>query len=231
MQRRRDRRPRGRFPHPHAIPPAAVNDRLGAGHVLQRALGRLQQRLLDPLPIAVVGHRPHHRHRLRHRQRHLHVRDPGHPLDHPAAILVDERLAVVVPPFALEHARPAQLIACPDVLPLERGDQIVALNRLTTPHAKLRERVVGAEPQRRRAPLRAALKTFLRELVVGPRERLRSGLKLEAVVTRPRRVDAIPDFDHDFRQRQHGTASSAVDELMARRLAGVPDGVRLVWCD
>ena len=88
------------------------------------------------------------------------MRDAGHPLDHGPAVVVEERLAVLVARLALERARAAQLLPAVDVLPLERGDQIVALDRLAAPHAELRQRVVGAQPQRRRASLRAALETL-----------------------------------------------------------------------
>ena len=146
VQRGRDRRPGRRLPDPDAVLPAAVNDRLVLRHVLHRPLRRRQQRLLDPPAIMLVGHRPQHRHRLRHRQRHLHVRDPGHPLDHRPAVVVDERLALLVARLALEHSRPAQLLAGLDVLPLQHRDQIVPLDRLSRAAPR-----TAPAPRRRRA--------------------------------------------------------------------------------
>ena len=105
---------------------------------------------------------------------------------------------MLVARLALERARAAQLLPGVDVLPLERGDQIVALDRLAAPHPELSQRVVGAQPQRRRAPLRAALEPLLGELVVAAGERLRRGLELQAVVARPRGVGAVADLDHDL---------------------------------
>ncbi len=138
---------------------------------------------------------------------------------------------MLVARLALERARAAQLLPAVDVLPLERGDQIVALDRLAAPDPELSQRGVGAQPQRRRAPLRAALETLLGELVVTAGERLRRGLELEAVVTGPRGVGTVADLDHDLRQRQHRRTSSLLSELIGRSVPGGPDGVRLVWCD
>ena len=231
MQRGRDRRPRRRLPHPHPVLPAAVNDRLVAHHVLNRALRRNQESILDPLAISLIGHRPQHRNRLRHRHRHLDVRDTAHPLDHATAIVVEERPAALVARLALERARATQLLPAVDMLPLERGDQIVALDRLAAPHPELNQRGVGAQPQRRRPPLRAALETLLGELVVTAGERLRRRLELKAVVTGPRGVGAVADLDHDLRQRQHQRASSSGNGLTGGSVASYPDAVRLVWCD
>ena len=137
MQRRRHRRSRRRLPDADTVVAPSVNDRLVPRHVLDCPLGRRKHRLLDSLAVLLVGHRPQHRHRLRHRQRHLDVRDPGHPLDHRTAPVVEKHLATLVARLALERPRAAQLLAGPDVLPLQYGDQIVPLDRLAAPHAEL----------------------------------------------------------------------------------------------
>ena len=216
MQRGRDRRPRGRLADPHPVPTTPVNDRLGARHVLHGALRRRDQRVLDLLAAVLVGHRPQHRHRLRHRHRHLDVRDPSDLLDHRPALVVAKPLAVLVARPALQQARAAQLLTGLNVLPLQHGDQIVALDRLPAPHAELSQRVIETQPQHGGAPARAPLKTLLRELVIAACERLRRRLQLQAIVARPRRVGTVPDLDHDLRQRQHRFRSSSVTELMGR---------------
>ena len=188
MQRGRDRRPRGRLADPHPVPTTPVNDRLGARYVLHGALRRRDQRVLDLLAVVLVGHRPQHRHRLRHRHRHLDVRDPSDLLDHRPAPVVAKPLAVLVARPALQQARAAQLLTGLNVLPLQHGDQIVALDRLPAPHAELSQRVIETQPQHRGAPARAPLKTLLRELVIAACERLRRRLQLQAIVARPRRV-------------------------------------------
>jgi hypothetical protein len=70
----------------------------------------------------------------------------------------------------------------------------------------LGERVIGAEPQRRRAPLGAALVSLLRELIVAALERLRRGLELQAIIARSRRVGAVADLDTTFDSVSTGSA-------------------------
>ena len=76
------------------------------------------------------------------------MRHPGHLLHHWTAVLVDARLAVLVTRLALEHARPAQLLAGSNVLALQHRDQLIAPDHPAAVHAELGQRVVGAEPQR-----------------------------------------------------------------------------------
>jgi hypothetical protein len=155
------------------------------------------------------------------------VRDPGHLLDYRPALVVEKHLAVLVTRFALEHARTAELLAGLRMLPLQHGNQLIALDRAAAPHPELRERVVRAEPQRRGASPGAALETLWRQLVIAAHEPLRSRVQLEAIVARPRRIGAVPHLDHDLGQRQQRSSSSH-NELMGRSVAGDPDGVRLV---
>ena len=129
---------------------------------------------------------------------------------------------MLVARLALERARAAQLLPGVDVLPLQHGDQIVALDRLTAPHAEPRQRVVGAQPQRRGASLGAPVERVLGELVVAARERLRRRLELEAVVAGPRRVGAVADLDHDLRQRQHRRRSSSCSGLIGAECGRSP---------
>jgi hypothetical protein len=79
------------------------------------------------------------------------VCDAGHPLNHRAAVIINERLALLIARLALERARAAKLLAALDVLALQDGDQIIAVDRLPTAHAELGQRVIGPEPQRRSA--------------------------------------------------------------------------------
>jgi|SRR5450755_3798159 len=94
-------------------------------------------------------------------------------LDHQSPLLVEQRLAVLVARLALERPRPAELLPGLHMLTLQHRDQLLALDRVTTPHPEPRQSILRTQPQRRSRPLRDALGLLRLKLVVGPRERLR----------------------------------------------------------
>ena len=163
VQRGGDRRARRRLPDPHAVLAAAVNDRLVARHVLHRPLRRRDQRLLDrsaiaarrPSPTAPTPTSAPTSSSPRARPRSP-ARPPAGPSSSKSAWPCSSR--------ASRLSAPGRRSCSPvsHMLPLQHRDQIVALDRLTAPHAELRERVIGAEPQRRGGPLGAALEPVAR---------------------------------------------------------------------
>lgn len=75
------------------------------------------------------------------------MRDPRHPLHHrPPLLICGHHATLVSRNLAFERARAAELLPGLDMLALQHCDQIIAIDRLTPPHAELRECLVGAEP-------------------------------------------------------------------------------------